>query len=1037
MKLFKKLAVLCAALLTTAGLSMATACEFGSLGDLSVPSGSNESVESSQEDSQSSSSPSSSSTSEPDSSASEQPGGDEDDKPTQNFTYRIKVQNETSFGFKNINVRLMQGSTEVASTTTNTNGFADFYKSETLPLGKYTVELGNLPNGYALKYPDLAYETMPEENFEVRIVLVPTGLIMEKAPIGTSYNLGDVMHDFSVKTSDGKDFTLSEVLEEKEMVMINFWATWCGPCKSEFPAMNNAYIEYQDKVGIIAISTTDTMAQVIDFKAQNGLQFDMTSNSESGANVAGMFNTAGIPVSIMIDRYGVVTFYHIGSMTATQDFTSRFDRFLGEEYTPTVIAGAGSEEGDGSENVDLRVEPDCPNPNPADIQAALGGDTHFSYTWDTDDKYAWPWLVGENGQYIEPAFEYRDGNYSTLIVKVTAKGGNAFSFDYVLNTETDSDVLYVMVDGTPAYQLSGTGHPVGTPKTGTCNYFFPEYETEASEHTIHLLYLKDSSESMANECVKISNFKFIEDGSEQDGLIFRHAANIANVDTDGKLLDGATSYYKYYATPVYNEADGYYHVGTEDGPLLFANLMLSSRWSDTSLWLLAFNDYIVADGYNFHADIEDHAWAANQPIPGRMRTFGYAPVTEALKELLVFATMSEPVKRENAKFWTGAWHENEWLEMCVYWEHRGDTDPLEDPMKTITFHAAEEVFEGENTAEVLFAMTPRGFKYKFTPTRSGVFHIYSSSKVSQVLDENNNPMISENGKAVLTEAIDTECFLVASDGRTFLGNYTDVVGKTYTYSYIEYEIENGEIKKDDDGNPIKSSPKTATAWDYNFYFHYYMEEGQTYYLLMTTYLDQTCQYPFHIDYVGETYTYMENVAVGPYSFNEVSFETYLPDAKEYTYSDPANGGDGYYHLLNEDGSLGSIIYLDMTRATAFFPNNSLYEIALDALSQVERDKVDADGNVVKGPDGKPIKELVDKYAPEKRAFYINGVDYSETVMDYAMQALFNDGIYEGYLALDQNLFDLLAKICGIKYGGLSDDWQRLCYYEKTLDATNH
>ena len=1013
MKLFKKLAVLCAALLTTAGLSMATACEIGGLEDLGS-SVSNESVTGSED------------------SASDTASDDESEEDNQNFTYRIKVQNETAFGFKGLKVRLMKGATEVASTTTNTNGFADFYKSETLPLDKYTVVLDSIPTGYALKYPDSTYETMPEEKFEVRIVLVPTGLIMESAPMGTSYNIGDVMHDFSVITSDGSTFTLSEQLKEKEMVMINFWATWCGPCKSEFPAMNNAYIEYQDKVSVIAISTTDTMAQVIDFKSQNGLQFDMTSNSESGANVAGMFNTAAIPVSIMVDRYGVVTFYHTGTMTATVDFTSRFDRFLGDDYVPTVIKGDGSDgSDDGSEGADLRVEPDCPNPNPADIKTALGGDNHFTYAWDLDDQYAWPWLVGENGNYIEPGFQYRDGNYSTLIVKVNAKGGNAFSFDYELNTEEDSDILYVMVDGTPAYQLSGTGYPVGTPKTGTCNYFFPEYETEVSEHTIHLLYLKDSSESMSNECVKISNFRFIEDGQEEDALIFRHAANVVND------AEGATSYYKYYVDAVFNEVDGYYHVGTENGPILFANLMLSSHWSDTSVWLLAFNDYIISDGYNFHADIEDHAWAANQPTPGRMLTFGYAPVTEDLKELLIFATKSEPVKRENAKFWTGEWHENEWLEMCVYWEHRGNTAPLEDPMKTITFHAAEEVFEGENTANVLFAMTPRGFKYKFIPTRSGVFNIYSTSKISQVVDGDGNPVISENGKAVLTDSVDTSCFLVAGDGRTFLGTYTDVIGKTYTYTYTEYVLDSdGNVDKDSNGNPITET-KTATVWDYNFSFHYYMEEGETYYLLMTTYLDQTCSYPFQIDYVGETYSYMENVAVGPYSFNEISFETYLPDAKDYAYSDPAEGGDGYYHLRNEDGSLGSVIYVDMTRATAFFPNNSLYDIAKDALSLVEREKVDADGNVIKDPNGKPIKEWVNKYAPEKRAFYINGVDYSQTVMDYAMQALFNDGMYEGYLALTEDLFDLLSKICGIKYEGLSDDWQRLCYYEKTLGASTN
>ena len=971
MKLFKKIAILCTALFTTVGLGMATACDSNSSESLNSESSVSQSntsasTDSASKDSSIKDSSKDSQTSDKDSSApdsdssdtatdsdSDSSSGDNGQDEVKNYAYRVRVETENRFGFKNVTVRLLKDEEEVAKTTTSANGIADFQKSDSLPLGNYTVEIDNLPKGYALKYEDATYETMPEDGFEVRIVVVPMGVIMESAPIGILYNLGDVMYDFSVKTSDGSTFTLSEALKEKEMVMINFWATWCGPCKSEFPAMNNAYIAYQDNVAILAISTTDTMQQVIDFKKANGLAFDMTSNSESGANVAGMFNTAGIPVSVMIDRYGVISFYHMGSMTETQDFTSRFDRFLGDSYVPTVIQGDGSDDsgGNNSGSVDLRVECDMPNPNPADIQTALGGDTHFTYGWDTEDKYSWPWIITEDGNSIEPGFSYRHGNYATLLVNVTATGGNAFSFDYELNTESNCDILYVMVDGVPAYQLSGTGVPAGTPKKGTCNYVFPTYITDTAEHVIHLLYLKDNDTSIAGECVKISNFQFIEDGTNKDGLIYRHAADVLNTDAH------ATSQYKYYAEVVLNETDGYYHVGNENGPILFANLMLSSRWSDVSLWLLAYYDYIVAEGYNFHYDIEDYAWAANQPIPDKGLTYGYAPVTEDLKELLIFATMSEAIKAENMKFWNGDWHENEWLELCVYWEHLGNTTALEDPMKTITFHAAEEVFEGANTAKILFSMTPRGFKYKFTPEADGVYHIYSNTK-----------------------EFDTECFLVAPDRTTFLGNYTDVIGKTYA-----------------DGSP-----------DLNFDFHYYLEGGKTYYLLMTTYLDQVCEYTFYIDYVGETYTYLENMSTGPYSFNEVSFELYLPDAKDWIYSDPANGGDGYYYVLNSDGTTGGRIYVDMTRGTAFFPNNSLYDTAR------------ADKN----------KDV------EKRNFYINGVDYTDVIIQYGRLALTREDenvMLDGFIELDKTLLDALIAITqSERFEGISDSWQMLCYYERTI-----
>ena len=50
-----------------------------------------------------------------------------------------------------------------------------------------------------------------------------------------SYQMGDKIQDFTVTTFDGKTVTLSEVLKEKDMVLINIWATWCGPCRTEIP----------------------------------------------------------------------------------------------------------------------------------------------------------------------------------------------------------------------------------------------------------------------------------------------------------------------------------------------------------------------------------------------------------------------------------------------------------------------------------------------------------------------------------------------------------------------------------------------------------------------------------------------------------------------------------------------------------------------------------------------------------------------------------------------------------------------------------
>ena len=50
--------------------------------------------------------------------------------------------------------------------------------------------------------------------------------------------LGKPFPDFTVTDSEGKTFTLSEALKDHEAVLINFWATWCDPCKNEFPMLN-------------------------------------------------------------------------------------------------------------------------------------------------------------------------------------------------------------------------------------------------------------------------------------------------------------------------------------------------------------------------------------------------------------------------------------------------------------------------------------------------------------------------------------------------------------------------------------------------------------------------------------------------------------------------------------------------------------------------------------------------------------------------------------------------------------------------------
>ena len=56
-----------------------------------------------------------------------------------------------------------------------------------------------------------------------------------------AYAKGDQIQDFTFTTYRGEQFSLYEILAEKEAVLINVWATWCGPCRNEFPYLQEAY----------------------------------------------------------------------------------------------------------------------------------------------------------------------------------------------------------------------------------------------------------------------------------------------------------------------------------------------------------------------------------------------------------------------------------------------------------------------------------------------------------------------------------------------------------------------------------------------------------------------------------------------------------------------------------------------------------------------------------------------------------------------------------------------------------------------------
>ena len=147
---------------------------------------------------------------------------------------------------------------------------------------------------------------------------------------------GDPMPDFTVTLCDGTRATLSELLKENELVVLNVFATWCGPCKLEFPEMDRVYQANRDRMVILSVSgdPADTAEMIAAYKEENALSFPMGMAGDA----LDFLDVTAYPTTVFIDRDGKVGFYKVGSFVEEGDFEAKVNNFLSADYDGTPLA---------------------------------------------------------------------------------------------------------------------------------------------------------------------------------------------------------------------------------------------------------------------------------------------------------------------------------------------------------------------------------------------------------------------------------------------------------------------------------------------------------------------------------------------------------------------------------------------------------------------------------------------------------------------------------------------------------------------------
>ena len=135
-------------------------------------------------------------------------------------------------------------------------------------------------------------------------------------------NEGIQAHDFTLKTLAGDRVSLSDY--KGNVILINFWATWCPSCKAEIPDLEAAYRAHKGEgFVVLGVDLQEPRQAVERFVADMGMTYPVLLD-ENGSLMK-EYRALGLPTSLIVDRDGVIRVRHAGSLSADQ-----LDKYLAD-----------------------------------------------------------------------------------------------------------------------------------------------------------------------------------------------------------------------------------------------------------------------------------------------------------------------------------------------------------------------------------------------------------------------------------------------------------------------------------------------------------------------------------------------------------------------------------------------------------------------------------------------------------------------------------------------------------------------------------
>ena len=161
----------------------------------------------------------------------------------------------------------------------------------------------------------------------ILVTILTTGLLITGCTAGSEpiATVGEAAPDFELQNLDGQSISLSNL--KGKPVLVNFWATWCSPCVSEMPYIQEIHDEWSGSgLMVLAINMGDSPPAVEQFLQEHNLSLPVLLDTKK--NVAQRYGIRAIPTTFFIDKDGIVQVKVIGAFPSKAAIESRLNDIM-------------------------------------------------------------------------------------------------------------------------------------------------------------------------------------------------------------------------------------------------------------------------------------------------------------------------------------------------------------------------------------------------------------------------------------------------------------------------------------------------------------------------------------------------------------------------------------------------------------------------------------------------------------------------------------------------------------------------------------